>query len=106
MRSAPPAKAHKPKAVYLVPTLHNPTTVTLGSEHRKTIADIVGKHGLFLIEDDACGLLQPTVSPLANLIPERTYLAVGLLKCIAPALGVSYPVGARCRRGTADDEQS
>ena len=83
-------KAHKPKAVYLVPTLHNPTTATLGSERRKNIADIIRKHGLFLIEDDAYGLLQPTVLPIANLIPECTYLAVGLSKCIAPALRVSY----------------
>jgi DNA-binding transcriptional MocR family regulator len=83
-------KAHKPKAVYLIPTVHNPTTVTLGSERRRIIADIIRKHGLFLIEDDAYGLLEPTVSPIANLIPERTYLAVGLSKCIAPALRVSY----------------
>jgi len=83
-------KEHKPKAVYLIPTLHNPTTATLGSERRKIIADIIRKNGLFLIEDDAYGLLEPTVSPIANLIPERTYLAVGLSKCIAPALRVSY----------------
>src|SRR5262245_31849597 len=83
-------KAHKPKAIYLIPTLHNPTTATLGSERRKLIAEIIRKNGLFLIEDDAYGLLEPTISPLANLIPERTYLAVGLSKCIAPALRVSY----------------
>jgi len=83
-------KAHKPKAIYLIPTLHNPTTATLGSERRKMIAEIIRKNGLFLIEDDAYGLLEPTVSPIANLIPERTYLAVGLSKCIAPALRVSY----------------
>src|SRR5262245_50838772 len=83
-------KAHKPKVVYLIPTLHNPTTATLGSERRKIIADIIRKNGLFLIEDDAYGLLEPTVSPIANLVPERTYLAVGLSKCIAPALRVSY----------------
>jgi DNA-binding transcriptional MocR family regulator len=29
-------------------------------------------------------------SPLANLIPERSYLAVSLSKCIAPALRLSY----------------
>jgi DNA-binding transcriptional MocR family regulator len=83
-------KEHKPKALYLIPTLHNPTTATLGSERRKMVADIIHKNGLFLIEDDAYGLLEPTVSPIANLIPERTYLAVGLSKCIAPALRVSY----------------
>jgi DNA-binding transcriptional MocR family regulator len=30
------------------------------------------------------------VSPIANLVPDQTYLAVGLAKCIAPALRVSY----------------
>jgi DNA-binding transcriptional MocR family regulator len=35
------------------------------------------------------GLLEPSASPIANLIPERTYLAVSLSKCIAPALRVS-----------------
>ena len=34
-------KEHKPKAVYLIPTLHNPTTATLGTERRKIIADII-----------------------------------------------------------------
>ena len=83
-------KEYKPKAVYLTPTLHNPTTATLGTERRKLIADTIRKNGIFLIEDDAYGLLEPTISPIANLIPERTYLAVGLSKCIAPALRVSY----------------
>src|SRR5262245_36162826 len=83
-------KQHKPKALYLIPTLHNPTTATLETERRKLIADIIRRNGLFLIEDDAYGLLEPTVSPIANLVPERTYLAVGLSKCIAPALRVSY----------------
>jgi DNA-binding transcriptional MocR family regulator len=83
-------KAHRPKAVYLIPTLHNPTTATLSPERRKIIADIIRKSKTILIEDDAYGLLEPAVSPIANLIPERTYLAVGLSKCIAPALRVSY----------------
>jgi DNA-binding transcriptional MocR family regulator len=37
-------------------------------------------------------LLEPSASPIANLIPERSYLAVSLSKCIAPALRVSYLV--------------
>ena len=81
---------HNPKAVYLTPTLHNPTTATLGPERRKAIAGIIRKAGTFLIEDDAYGMLEPAASPIANLISERTYLAVGLSKCIAPALRVSY----------------
>ena len=83
-------KEHKPKAVYLVPTLQNPTTATLGPERRRLIADIIRKSGTVLIEDDAYGWLEPAASPIANLIPEHTFLAVGLSKCIAPALRVSY----------------
>ncbi|MGE0240163.1 MAG: PLP-dependent aminotransferase family protein, partial [Parvibaculaceae bacterium] len=83
-------KQHKPKALYLVPTLHNPTTATLGPERRRVIAETIRAQGLVLIEDDAYGCLEPAVSPIANLIPERTYLAVGLSKCIAPALRISF----------------
>jgi DNA-binding transcriptional MocR family regulator len=83
-------RVHKPKAVYLIPTLHNPTTATLSPARRAAVAAIIRAAGTILIEDDAYGLLAPSVSPIANLIPERTYLATTLSKCIAPALRVSY----------------
>ena len=83
-------RVHKPKAVYLIPTLHNPTTATLSPARRTAVAAIIRAAGTILIEDDAYGLLAPSVSPIANLIPERTYLATTLSKCIAPALRVSY----------------
>ena len=83
-------RAHKPKAVYLIPTLHNPTTATIPPERRAAIAAILRAAGTILIEDDAYGLLDPSARPIANLIPERTYLATTLSKCIAPALRVSY----------------
>jgi DNA-binding transcriptional MocR family regulator len=73
-------RAHKPKAVYLIPTLHNPTTATLSPERRSAIAGIIGDADTVLIEDDAYGLLDRSASPIANLIPERTYLATTLSK--------------------------
>jgi DNA-binding transcriptional MocR family regulator len=83
-------KAHRPKAVYLIPTLHNPTTATLSPVRRKAVADIIRKHDTRLIEDDAYGLLEPSAQPIANLIPERSYYAASMSKCIAPALRASY----------------
>lgn len=83
-------KVHKPKAVYLTPTQQNPTATTLGVKRREAVAEILRQAGTILIEDDAYGALEPHVPPIATLIPERTYLAVGLAKCIAPALRVSY----------------
>ena len=85
-------KQYKPKAVYLTPTLHNPTTATMPQKRREAIAEVIRAGKTILIEDDAYGWLNPGSSPIANLIPERTYLAVGLSKCIAPALRVSYLV--------------
>lgn len=83
-------RTHRPKAVYLIPTLHNPTTATLAPGRRSAIAKIVRDADTMLIEDDAYGLLDRSAAPIANLIPERTYLATTLSKCIAPALRVAY----------------
>jgi DNA-binding transcriptional MocR family regulator len=83
-------RKHKPKAVYLIPTQQNPTTSTMGANRRKAIADIIRKKGTWLIEDDVYGPIEPQVSPIANLIPERTYYAASFAKCIAPALRVAY----------------
>ena len=83
-------RVNKPKAVYLVPTQHNPTTVTLGPARRNAIAEVIRKSGSLLIEDDTYGPLEPSVLPIANLIPERTYLAASFSKCIAPGLRVAY----------------
>lgn len=83
-------RKHKPKAVYLVPTQQNPTTATMGVSRRKAIADIIRKRGCVLIEDDVYGPLEPQMAPIATLIPECTYLAASIAKCIAPALRVAY----------------
>jgi DNA-binding transcriptional MocR family regulator len=83
-------RAHRPKAIYLIPTLHNPTTATLSAERRSAIASIIRDADTALIEDDAYGLLDRSASPIANLVPERTYLATTLSKCIAPALRIAY----------------
>ncbi len=83
-------KAHKPKIVYLTPTQHNPTTATMGVKRREAVAEVIRRNDAILIEDDAYGALEPGIAPIAALIPERTYLAAGLAKCIAPALRVSY----------------
>ncbi|MBR0900343.1 PLP-dependent aminotransferase family protein [Bradyrhizobium tropiciagri] len=83
-------RKHKPKAVYLVPTQQNPTTATMGAARRKAIADIIRKRGCILIEDDVYGPLEPQTVPIATLIPEHTYYAASIAKCIAPALRVAY----------------
>ena len=82
-------RRHAPKAVYLVPTIHNPTTVTMAQARREQVAAVIRRRGLLLFEDDAYGSLDPRRQPMATLIPERSYLAASFSKIIAPGLRVS-----------------
>lgn len=83
-------RRHAAKAVYLIPTIHNPTTLTMKPTRREQLAAVIRSRGLMLFEDDAYGSLDPKVPPVATLIPERSYLAVSLSKVIAPGLRVSF----------------
>jgi len=83
-------RQHRPKAIYLTPTIHNPTTATMPPTRRAEVAGIVRTNDLLLFEDDAYGMFEPGATPLACLIPERTYFAASLSKCIAPGLRVSF----------------
>jgi DNA-binding transcriptional MocR family regulator len=95
---------HKPKAVYLVPTIHNPTTATLPASRRAEIAEIIAAHNIMLIEDDAYGQLAPDAIPLATLIPRHTIHVASLSKCISPGLRIALllaPAAATNARLTA-----
>jgi DNA-binding transcriptional MocR family regulator len=83
-------RRHRPKAVYLIPTIHNPTTATMPLARRREVAKILRDRDVLLLEDDAYGMLAPDAVPLAALVPERTYFAASLSKCIAPGLRVSF----------------
>jgi DNA-binding transcriptional MocR family regulator len=82
-------RRHKPRLIYLTPAIHNPTTASMTAARRKQVAAVIEKANVVLIEDDAYGQLDPEQATLASLIPERTYLAASLSKCIAPGLRVS-----------------
>ncbi len=45
-------KKYNPKVVYLVPTFHNPTGLTIKLEKRQAIAELTARYGVMLIEDD------------------------------------------------------
>lgn len=81
---------HKPKAVYLIPTIHNPTAITMPQARRAALASVIRASDILLFEDDAYGALDPKAQAMATLIPERAYLAVSLSKCLAPGLRVSF----------------
>lgn len=86
------ARKSRARLLVLTPTMHNPTTATMSVKRRAAVADIIVRLGLTLIEDDPYLFLDPGAKPLAALVPEHTYLAASLSKCIAPGLRTSLLV--------------
>jgi DNA-binding transcriptional MocR family regulator len=83
----------RPKALYCVPTIHNPTTATMPTERRQAIAAVARRHDLPIVEDDAYGLLPSAPLPaIASLMPERGFHIATVSKVLSPALRVAYVV--------------
>ena len=83
-------RSRKPKAVYLTPTIHNPTTATMSGRRRWTSGRSCARPAVPLIEDDAYGLLDPSHDWIATLIPDQTFVTTSLSKCLTPGLRVSF----------------
>jgi DNA-binding transcriptional MocR family regulator len=95
-------RERRPKALYLNPTLHNPTTLTIPPERRMEIAAALNRHGLPLIEDDAYGFIPAQApAPFATLAPELTWHIGGLAKCIGAGLRLAYAVAPDARAALA-----
>lgn len=74
-------------AVYVTPTLHNPTTATMSLSRRREIANICRARDVLVIEDDVYSLFTPSGLPaLAEMAPERTLYVSGLSKMLSPGL--------------------
>jgi len=85
-------------AVYLTPTLHNPTGVTMGLARRHEIVAICRAHDVAIVEDDVYSLFTPAGLPaLAELAPERVFYIAGFSKTLSPGLRIgalAVPPGA------------
>ncbi len=93
-------RKHRPKALYLNPTLQNPTTVTIPEKRRTQICTVARRHRLTIVEDDAYGFI-PThgPAPLAAIAPDLCWHIAGLAKCIGAGLRLAYVVAPDTRAG-------
>jgi DNA-binding transcriptional MocR family regulator len=84
-------KTQSPRAIYLMPTLHNPLCSTMSRERRIAIADILRKYNLLLIEDGIYSFLDPDAPPpLSCYAPERSIYLDGVSKSIGGGLRIGY----------------
>ncbi len=80
-----------PRALYVIPTIHNPTTLVMGEARRREVVRIARAHDVMVIEDDIHRLLAETAPPpLASLAPESVCYLLGTSKTLAPGLRVGF----------------
>lgn len=76
-----------PKLAFLMPTVQNPTVVSMPETRRREIAEIARRHNVWLIEDDLYGAPIEDPAPLlAEFAPERTFVVAGLSKTVAAGI--------------------
>lgn len=86
-------RSQRPKILYVIPSIDNPTTATLPEQRRRALAAIARKHNIAIVEDDPYAPLRSerTMS-IAELAPDLTWHIATLSKCATPALRVAYVV--------------
>ncbi|MDR5822953.1 PLP-dependent aminotransferase family protein [Caballeronia sp. LZ043] len=91
-------KRRRVRAIYTMPTLHNPLGWVMTASRRRQLVSIARKHGLFIIEDAAYAFLADDAPPpLAALAPDITVYVSGFSKSVATGLRVGYVVAPRER---------
>lgn len=81
------------RAVYTMPTLHNPLGWVLNAGQRQVLADLARQHDLLIIEDAAYArLVSRPPPPVVSYAPERTVYVTGFSKNIATGLRVGVVI--------------
>ncbi|MFM0339510.1 aminotransferase-like domain-containing protein [Paraburkholderia fungorum] len=89
-------KQRRVRAVYVMPTLHNPLGWVMSATRRRELVAIARQHGLVIIEDGAYAFLaEGAPPPLASLAPESTVYVSSLSKSVATGLRVGFVCAPR-----------
>ncbi|MDQ7251036.1 aminotransferase-like domain-containing protein [Dongia sedimenti] len=95
-------RERRPKAVYLLSTLQNPTLATMSLGRRQAIVEVARRYDLQIIEDDIYSMLPETnLPPLSALAPERGWYILGVAKSLAAGMKIAYVVAPSAAQGEA-----
>ena len=93
--------SERPRLLYCMPTLQNPTTSQWSQQRRVRIAEIAETYDLVLVQDDIQGaIIEETGTSLAQLSPDRVLTIAGISKNLSPGLRIAYLGGSRSRMET------
>jgi 2-aminoadipate transaminase len=89
-------RTRRPRFIYTMPSLHNPTGVTLSEERRERLVMLARRWGVPLVEDDPYGeLAQSSLAPLLARSSDDVIYLSSFSKTIAPSLRLGWMVAPR-----------
>jgi DNA-binding transcriptional MocR family regulator len=84
-------RSRRGKALYTIPTIHNPTATTLSRTRRKAIARIAERYAVAIIEDPVHHLLaDDPPPPLSCYAPENSFFIAGMSKVVTGGLRTAF----------------
>lgn len=86
-------KSENLKGIYIMPDMHNPTTLTMGKDERKGISNIIQKYSLIGIEDGTYTFLNDIYQvPLYELASDNVIHISTISNSLSAGLRISYMI--------------
>jgi DNA-binding transcriptional MocR family regulator len=84
-------RTRRPRFIYTMPSLHNPTNVTMNADRRERLVKLARRAGIPIVEDDPYGeLARESPPPLVARAPDYVVYLSTFSKTIAPSLRVGW----------------
>jgi 2-aminoadipate transaminase len=89
-------RSRKPRFIYTMPSLQNPTGTTMSPQRRDRLATVARRARVPIVEDDPYGeLATPAMPPLLAQSPDEVVYLSSFSKTIAPSLRLGWLVAPR-----------
>jgi DNA-binding transcriptional MocR family regulator len=89
-------RTRKPRFIYTMPTLHNPTGVSMNADRRERLVTLAERARVPIVEDDPYGeLALPAQPPLVARSPNYVIYLSSFSKTIAPSLRLGWLTAPR-----------